>query len=112
IHVCDCAVCNLLLFVSCIEDGRTITGAHVVTLTVHRSRIMNFKEKLEEPSITDLPRVKNDFDSFGVGSVIPVRRIGHVAARITDPRGNHAWVTTQQILHSPEAATGQNRSFG
>src|SRR5260370_37127506 len=106
-HVWDCAVCNLLLFGSRIEDGRTITGAHVVTLTVHRSRIMNLKEKLEEPSITDLPRVKNDFDSFGVGSVIPVRRIGHVATRITDTRGNHARVTTQQILHAPKPTTAK-----
>src|SRR5260370_32537035 len=111
-HVWDCAVCNLLLFVSRIKDGRTITGAPVVTLTVHRSRIMNLKEKLEEPSITDLTRIKNDFDSFGVGSVIPICRIGNVAARIADPRGNHTRVTTQQILHSPETAAGKNRPFG
>jgi hypothetical protein len=67
------------VFVSRIEDGRAITSALVVTLTVHRSRIMNLKEKLEEPSITELARVKNDFDSFGVGSVIPIRRIGERA---------------------------------
>jgi hypothetical protein len=73
---------------------------------------MNLEEELEELAITDLLWVKNDFDSFRMGAMIPIRRIVDVAARVSDPRGNHTGVTAQEILHSPETAAGQNRSFG
>jgi hypothetical protein len=34
-----------------------------------------------------------------------------VAAGIADARGNHAFVSAYQILHAPEAPTGQNGMF-
>lgn len=34
-----------------------------------------------------------------------------VASRIADPRGNHARIAAQQLLHIPEAAGRKNRSF-
>jgi len=73
---------------------------------------MDLKEKLEQPPIADLPRIKNDLDRLGVSAVIAVRGVGNVAARVANPRADHARVASEQILHSPKAATREHRTFG
>ncbi|MOA60589.1 hypothetical protein D3C78_1855040 [compost metagenome] len=44
--------------------------------------------------------------------MVAVSRIGHIAARVANPRGDHARVAPQQILHAPEAAAGEDGGFG
>src|SRR5258705_3518146 len=108
----DGGVRDPLLFVARIEDGRTIAGSPVVTLTIQRGRVMNLEEKLQKPPVTDRLRIKDNLNRFGMISVVLISGVRYVAACISDTCGNHARVSAQQILHAPEAAAGKNRTFG
>src|SRR5260370_2953093 len=72
---------------------------------------MDLKEELEKLAIADPLRVKDDFNRFGVRSMISVGRIRHITARIADSCGQYAVVAAQQILDAPETAAGENRTF-
>src|SRR4029077_4028622 len=100
-----------LLFVTRVEDRRSIARSRVITLTITCGRVVNLEEKLEKPAVADLGGFKDDLDCFGVGSMIAVGRIRNVTARIADARGNHAVIPAKQVLHAPEAATSQNGAF-
>ena len=41
--------------------------------------------------------------------MIPIRRVGDVAARIPDPRRDDAGPLADEVLHPPEAPAGENR---
>jgi hypothetical protein len=58
----------------------------VVPLTISRGRIVNLEKELEQPSVTDLCRIENDLDGFGVGSVVVIGSIQHVPTRIAHSR--------------------------
>src|SRR6266481_3880807 len=66
---------RLLLTLICEENCRTVAGPDVVALTVLRRRIMDLKEKLEQPPVADLLWIENDLDRLGVGAVIAVRGV-------------------------------------
>src|SRR3984957_3096305 len=72
---------------------------------------MDLKEELEQLAVADSLGIKDDFNRFGVRSMISVGRIGHIAARIPDSGGQDAVVAAQQILNAPKTAAGENRSF-
>src|ERR1700680_2779621 len=72
---------------------------------------MDLKEELEKLAVADLLRVKNDFNRFGVRSMISVGRVRHITARVADPCGQHAVVAAQQILYAPKTAAGEKRTF-
>src|ERR1700685_151765 len=110
-HVGDGVDCDPFLFAGRVEDRGAITGSSIVTLPVHRSRIVNLEEELQQLSIAQLPRIEDDLDGFGMACMITVRRIGDIAARIPDTCGNYAWVTAYQVLHAPKAAAGKNCGF-
>src|SRR6185437_361253 len=95
VGVGNCVLCDPLLFFARVEDRRTITGSPVITLTVQRGRVVNLEEELQEPAVADRSGIKDNFDRFGMGSVIAVGCVEHVAPRITNPRGNNARVTAQ-----------------
>src|ERR1700758_349679 len=57
------------------EDGRAVAGANVVTLTIARRRIVDLEKELQELTKAEPFRIEDDFDGFGVGSVVAIRRI-------------------------------------
>ena len=84
----------------------------VVALAVPRRRVVDLEEELEQLPIAEFGRIEHDLDRFGVGAVIAVRGVRHVAARIADARRDDAVIRADQVLHSPEAAAGKHRAFG
>ncbi len=80
----------------------------VVALAVLRGRVVDLEEELEQVAVGDPLRVEDDLDRLGVGAVVAVGRVRHVAARVSDARGDDAVELADQILHAPEAAAGED----
>src|ERR1700691_1650448 len=96
------------LLVGRIEDGRAVTQPPIIALTVQCRRIVNLEKEFEDLPVADRLGVKDDFDRFGVRSVIAISCVRHIAARIAYPRGNDAGIAPQQILDAPKTAAGQD----
>src|SRR3981081_2706336 len=96
-----------LLLVADVEDGRPVAEPDVVSLTVLRRRIMDLVEELQQLPVADLLGIEHDLDGLGVSSVVAVRGVSHVTARVAHPGGDHTLVLADQILHTPKTATGQ-----
>src|SRR5271165_229805 len=75
-----------LLLLARVEDRRSIARPGVVALPVPRARIMNLEEEFENLTVAEFCGVEDDLDRFGMGAVIAVGRIAHLAARVADPR--------------------------
>src|SRR5262249_5845508 len=86
LHVGDCSFGDALLFGAGIKDRRAIAEPHVIPLPIFRGRVVNLEKELEQPPVTDLCRIENNLDSFGVSSVVAVGSIRHVPTRIAHPR--------------------------
>jgi hypothetical protein len=67
---------------------------------------MDLEEELQQLAVGDFERIEDDFDGLGMTRMVSICGIGDLSARVSDPRGNYAGVSTQQILHPPEAAAG------
>src|SRR5258708_2040636 len=111
IDIGDHVLGDPLLFIARVKDCRSITLADVVALSISRAGIMDLKEEFENSAIAHFGGIKDDLDRFGMTSVIAIGCIGHLAARVANPRRHDAVVTAEKILHSPEAAPGKNRTF-
>jgi hypothetical protein len=72
---------------------------------------VDLKKELKQLAIADLARVESDLDRFGVRPVLAVSRVRNVAAGVPYPRRDNARILPNQILHTPEAATREHRSF-
>src|SRR5206468_1209410 len=59
-----------------------------------------------------LLRVEDDLDGLGMPLVIPVGRVGDIAARVADAGRQHAWLPSDQVLHSPETPSGADCLVG
>src|SRR3546814_12936216 len=101
----------LLLLVE-IVDCRAVGQADVVALAVLRGGIVDLEEELQDPPVADLLGIEDDLDALGMGAVVAVGRVRHVAAGIADAGRDDAGQLADQVLHAPEAATGQNSSLG
>src|SRR6201982_3041775 len=99
------------LLIRRIEDWRAVSRAQIFALTVESGRIMNLEEELQERPVAGLCGIKNDLNRFGMAFVITIRRILHLSTCVTDTRGDHAWLLADQILHSPEATSGEHSVF-
>nr|GEZ81630.1 hypothetical protein [Tanacetum cinerariifolium] len=100
-----------LLFVE-VEDRRTIARAPVVALAIRRGGVMNLEKEFEDLAVADDRRIEDDFDGFGVVAMIEIRGIRCLAARVTHTGRQYPGIAAQQILHAPEATSGQQRGFG
>jgi len=67
---------------------------------------MNLKEELQQFSLAQLLRVKDDLDRLGMTSMIAIGGIRNITAGISDSRRDDTRVAAQQVLHTPEAAAG------
>src|SRR4051812_270665 len=83
----------------------------VVPLTVERRGIVDLEKELEQSAIGSLRGIEDHLDRLGMGAVIAICRIRHVAPRISAPGRDHTGQLTDEILHAPKAATGENSTF-
>ena len=102
---------NPPLLVAGVEDRGSIAGPDVVALAIARAWVVNLEEELEDLSIADAGRIKDDLDCFGVSVMIAIGRVGAGAARVADPGRQNAVVAADEVLHAPEAASGKNGAF-
>ena len=72
---------------------------------------MDLEEKFQQFTIADPVRIENDLDALGMGAVVAVSRVLHVAAGIADAGVFDAGHLADQILHAPETSAGQNCTF-
>src|SRR5690606_35072765 len=80
-------------------------------LAVLRRRVVDLEEELQDAPVTDLLRIEDDLDALGVGAVVAVGGVGHVAAGVADAGLDDAGQLADQLLHAPEATPGQNGSL-
>src|SRR5262245_30838423 len=111
VHVRDRVFSDRALFVGRVEDRRPVTGADVVALPVLRRRVVDLEEELEQVAVRDLLGIELDLYGFGVVAMVAVRRVRDVAARVTDPRRDHARPLSDEILHPPKATPGEDGGF-
>src|ERR1700757_3127486 len=83
------------------EDGRAVAGAHVVALAIARRGIVDLEEELQQLTKAEPFRIEDDLDGFGVGSVMAIRSIRNITARITDASGDDAIALADEVLHTP-----------
>src|SRR5262249_32287491 len=102
---------NLFLRIAGIENRGPVARTAVVALPIKRGRVVDLEEKFQERAETGLLRIENNFDCFGVALVMPVSRIPHFSAGISNSRRNHAGLPADEILHAPEAAAGEDGTF-
>src|SRR6476661_3931293 len=93
------------------EDRGPVTRANVVALPVHRRRIVNLEEELEQVAIRELVGIKDDLDRLGVTLVVVVGGVRNVAARVADARRGHTRKLADEVLHPPETASGEDCGF-
>jgi hypothetical protein len=67
---------------------------------------VNLEEEFQQ--LACFGRIEDDLDRLGMVSVIAIGGVRHLAAGISHPCGQNAWLSGDQILHASEAATGQN----
>src|SRR5688572_14546833 len=111
VDIGDRVLGNPTMLVGSVEDCRAIAGPDVVPLAVARARIVNLEEELEDLSVADPRRIEDDFDRFGMCSMIAIGCVGRVAACVADARRENAVVTAKEILHAPEATAGEQSAF-
>jgi hypothetical protein len=70
---------------------------------------VDLKEELEQVTVGQLVGVEHDLYGFRMGSVVAVGGVGCVATGVADPRREHAGQLADEVLHPPEAASGQDR---
>jgi len=86
IDVCDRLFCGPFLLIARIEDRGAIAGSEVVSLPIQSGWIVNLKEELQQLSIAQLLRIKDNLDRLGMISMIAVSGIRNITAGITDSR--------------------------
>src|SRR5204862_7329987 len=70
VHVRDRFLGHSPLFITGVEDGRTVARANVITLTIERGRIVKLKEELQDLPVADATWIEHNLDRFSVGSVV------------------------------------------
>ena len=73
---------------------------------------MDLEEEFEQLAIADPVGIEEDLDRLGMALMVAIGGVGHVAAGIADPRLFDAGQLANKVLHTPEAATGQDGPFG
>ena len=106
VDISDGLLSNPLLFFAGVEDCGAITVAEIVSLPVQGCWVMDLEEEFQQLAVRDFERIEDDFDGLGMTRMVAIGGVRDVTARVSDPRGDDAGVSTQQILHPPEATAG------
>src|SRR5215467_5397912 len=72
---------------------------------------MNLKKELEQRAKAGLRRIKINLYRFGMIAMVPIGRIRHASPGIAHAGRDHSRKLTDQVLHTPETAASENRSF-
>jgi hypothetical protein len=97
------------LFITRVEDRRAIAGASIVALAIERRRVVNLEEEFQQ--LACFVRIEDDLDRLGVVSVIAIGGVRQLAAGISQPCGQNAWLSGDQILQAPQATTGESSTL-
>ncbi len=104
-----------LLPLARIENDRAVLGAHVVSLTIERRRIVGSEEDREEIFIGDLAQIEFDPDDLRVSGSpaadLFIGRILHAPAGVSGHDRNHPSKLIEHSFSAPEAASAKNRDF-
>src|SRR5690606_26801278 len=111
IHIGYRAQRDLFLRFVHVINGRAIAGAKVVALPVGRGRIVDLEKIFQNPAVTDHLGIECDFDPLGMGTMIAIGSVRHIAAGIAHAGRNDAGQLPDQILHAPETSSGQYCTF-
>src|ERR671912_98689 len=111
VDIVDCPECPGTLRLGDIEDLRAIRASDIVALTIQRGRIVDLEEELQKVAIAGTCRVELDLDGLGVRSMVAIRRVRHIPARVPDPCVDYAGQLANQVLHAPEAAARKDGTF-
>src|SRR5260370_14578088 len=110
------ALGDLALLLVVVEDRGTVLRPAIVSLLIHRRRIVESEEKLQDLVVADLLRIEFDLDRLRVacaaGFHIFVPRIRERAAGVADVRVDHAVELPDHLLHAPEASAGERGLLG
>src|SRR5829696_7767030 len=109
LDVGDGVLGNPALLLIEVEDRRAVARAEVVALAVGRRRVVDLEEELEQLTVGGHLGVEDDLDRLGVGAVVAVGGVGDVAAGVAHPGREDPWALSDQVLHSPETPSGQDR---
>src|SRR4051812_32098610 len=112
LDVGDRVLGDLALLLARVEDLGAVAGPDVVALAVLGRRVVDLEEELEDVPVGDPLGVEDDLDRLGVPGMVPVRRVLVLAARVSDPGGNHALAPAEQLLDAPEATAREDRGLG
>ncbi len=112
VHIGNGLLGGPLLVVREIVDAGPIARPAVVALPVQRGRIVDLEEHLQDLPVADPRRIEQDFDRLGMAAVIAVGGVPHVAPAVADASLLDTGEPADQILHPPEAASGQYGAFG
>jgi hypothetical protein len=109
VDVGDCLLGDATLLLIEVEDRRAIARPEVVALAVHGRRVVDLEEELEQVAIRGQIGIEHDLDRLGMRAVVAVGRIWNVASGVAHPSRDDSALLPEEILHSPEAASGQDR---
>src|SRR4051812_49648283 len=94
------------------EDLRAVARADVVALAVLGAGVVDLEEELQDVPVGDPLRVEDDLDGLGVAGVVAVRRVRVLASGVSDAGRDDAVALAEQLLHAPEAASGEDCGLG
>ena len=72
---------------------------------------MDLEEELQQTPKADLFGIEDDFDGLGMGAMIAIGGVRHVAARIADAGRDDAGLAAQQILRARLTYGGTTLKF-
>src|SRR4051794_16428411 len=112
VDVGDRVLGDLALLVARVEDLGAVAGADVVALAVLGCRVVDLEEELEDVPVGDALRVEDDLDRLGVPGMVAVGRVVVLATGVSHPGGDDSLAVAEQVLDTPEAASGEDRGLG
>jgi hypothetical protein len=73
---------------------------------------VDLEEELEQVAIGDLLWIEDDLDRLGMAGIVLLGRVVVLAAGPSHAGGEDPVAVAQQLLHDPEAASGEDRGLG
>src|SRR3954469_11769238 len=99
---------NLFLLVRGVENRRAVARAPVVALTIARGGVVDLKEELQQRPIVYRRGIESDLDCLGMTFMVAIGRILYLAARVADTCRDHTRLLADEVLHAPEATSGED----
>src|SRR5918993_726560 len=112
VDVGDRLLGNPPLLVGGVVDGRPVAPPDVIALAVPGRRVVNLEEELQQVAVARRRRIEDDLDALGMVAMVAVGGVGDVTARVPDSGRDDAGEVADQLLDTPEAASGEDGALG